>query len=225
MSLVDARWLVATAVVVASCGSPPPAAAPLLDATSHRMLLLGSFHFKLQAEGEAQHPPLVQDAEGDVRPPDVFAKADLHQGEVLLEVDLIVVGSAAYLKSFTGGWQQTSPGQLARYFDVSALFSPDAGLFAALPHTVSPATGKQGSISGHSTYQISGQLPADVVHRLLPLAAQVGTYPVQYWIDPTTNSLWQASLSGPLFDASHSSITFSFSAFDHPVTITPPALG
>jgi hypothetical protein len=222
---VKASWLVATAVVVASCGSPPPAAAPLLDATSHRMLGLHSFHFALRAEGEAQHPPLVQDAEGDVRPPDVSAKADLRQGEVLLEVDLIVVGSSAYLKSFTGGWQQTSPSQLAHYFDVSALFSADAGLFAALPHTVSPATGKQSSVSGHTTYQVSGQLPADVVHRLLPLAVPSGAYPVQYWIDPTTNSLWQASLSGPLFDASPSSITFSFSALDHPVTITPPALG
>jgi hypothetical protein len=222
---VKTSWLVATAVVVASCGSPPPAAAPLLDATSHRMLGLRSFHFALRSEGEAQHPPLVQDAEGDVRPPDVSAKANLRQGEVLLEVDLIVVGSAAYLKSFTGGWQQTSPSQLARYFDVSALFSADAGLFAALPHTVSPATGKQSSVSGHTTYQVSGQLPADVVHRLLPLAAPSGAYPVQYWIDPSTNSLWQASLHGSLFDASPSSITFIFSAFDHPVTITPPALG
>src|SRR6266849_5577976 len=154
--------------MVASCGSPPPTAAPLLDATSHRMLLLGSFHFKLQAEGEAQHPPLVQDAEGDVPPPDVFAKADLHQGEVLLEVDLIVVGSAAYLKSFTGGWQQTSPGQLARYFDVSALFSPDAGLFAALPHTVSPVMIKQPPISTHFPYPTLFQLHPPLVPGAAP---------------------------------------------------------
>lgn len=220
-----ARGLIAAILLLAGCGSPPPAAAPLLDATSHRMLALRSFHFSLQAQGEAQHPPLVQEAEGDVRPPNVGARATLRQGEVLLEVQLILVDGQAYLKSFTGGWQPASAADLARYFDVSSLFSTDAGLFAVLPHTSSPATGKQESLQGQATYQVSGQLPSDAVHRLLPLAAASGTYPVIYWIDPGSNTLWQARLSGPLFDMSRSTITFTFSAFDHPVTITPPALG
>jgi hypothetical protein len=222
---MSARWLLAAVVVLAGCGSPPPAAGPLLNAASHRMLGLRSFHFTLSAQGETQHPPLVQDAAGDVRPPDVTAKANLREGDVLLEVDLVIVSGHAYLKSFTGGWQETSPQQLARYFDVPALFDSQAGLFAVLPHTVSAVTGKQESVGGHAAYQVTGQLPADVVHRLLPLAADTGTDPVTYWIEPSSNSLWQARISGPLFDASSSSITFSFSGFDHSVTITPPALG
>jgi lipoprotein LprG len=222
---MSARCLVAAAVVLAGCGSPPPAAAPLLSAASHRMLGLHTFHFTLAAQGQAQHPPLVQDAEGDVRPPDVTAKANLREGDVLLEVDLIVVGAHAYLKSFTGGWQETNQQQLARYFDVSALFDPDAGLFAVLPQTQAAVTGKQDQVGGHATYQVTGQLPADAVHRLLPLAADTGADPVTYWIEPQTNTLWQARISGPLFDASLSSITFTFSGFDHPVTITPPAVG
>ncbi len=223
---MNARWLVATAVIVASCGSPPPAAAPLLVATSHRMLALSSFHFSLRAQGDDQHPPLVQDAEGDVRPPDIEARAELRQGEVLLEVDLIVVGSQAYLKSFTGGWQATSPDTLARYFDVSSLFSATTGLFVVLPQTVSPTTGKQESVDGHSTYQVSGQLPPAVVHRLLPLAADTGAYPVTYWIDPASHTLWQTRLAGPLFDPTHrSTVTLDFAHLDQPVTITAPALG
>lgn len=220
------RGLVVAAFLLASCGSPPPAAAPLLEATSHRMLALSSFHFTLQAAGDDQHPPLVQDAEGDVRPPDVEARANIRQGEVLLEVDLIVVGAQAYLKSFTGGWQATSPQALARYFDVSSLFSPATGLFAVLPQTISPTTGKQESVTGQPTYQVSGQLPSGVVHRLLPLAADTGAYPVTYWIDPATSTLWQARLAGPLFaPAYRSSITFDFAHLDRPVTIAAPTLG
>jgi hypothetical protein len=223
--MVTARCLLAAALVLAGCGSPPPAAQPLLDATSHRMLALHSFHFALQAQGDAQHPPLVQDAEGDVRPPNVEAKANIRQGQVLLEVDLILVDSRAYLKLFTGGWQPASSEELARYFDASSLFATDAGLFAVLPHTISPATGKQEAVGGHASYQVSGQLPSDAVHRLLPLADAAGTYPISCWIDPATDTLWQARLTGPLFDASRSTITFTFSSLDHPVTITPPAVG
>lgn len=220
------RALVTAVLMLAGCGSSPPAAVPLLQATSQRMLSLSSFHFTLKAQGDDQHPPLVQDAEGDVKPPNIQARADIRQGDVLLEVDLIVAGDQAYLKSFTGGWQATSPEQLARYFDVSSIFSPSTGLFAVLPQTASPSTGKQESVNGHSTYQVAGQLPPAVVHRLLPLAAESGAYPVTYWIDPTTKTLWRARLAGPLFDAQHrSSVTFEFAHLDQPVTITPPAVG
>jgi len=190
------------------------------------MLILGSFHFALKAQGDDQHPPLVQDAEGDVTPPNIQARADIRQGDVLLEVDLIVVGDQAYLKSFTGGWQLTSQQQLARYFDVSSIFSPSTGLFAVLPQTVSPSTGTQESVNGHSTYRVTGQLPPAVVHRLLSLASESGAFPVTYWIDPTTKTLWRIRLSGPLFDAQHqSSVMFEFAHLDQPVTITAPAVG
>jgi len=190
------------------------------------MSALRTFHFVVDVQGDPQLPPPLRDATGDARPPDLKATANVQRGQILLQVDLIVAGGRAYLKAFTGGWQPASPEALAQYFDAPALFDRSDGLFAALPQTTQAATGKQTRVESHAVYQLTGHLPAERVHRLLPLAAAVGDYTTTYWIETPGDILWRARISGPLFDASHvASMSFAFSHLDEPVTISSPPVG
>ncbi len=223
-----ARWrsaaLLACLLLLTACDSSAPDAAALLQRTSEHMKTLKGFHFLMEVQGDLGSVG-VQRAEGDAKPPDMHATIGLRHTQVLLEVEVILTGQDIYLKSFTGGWQRLTPQEVANFFDVHALFDPGNGLFGALPDTGQPARGKQETVSSHAAYVITGKLPAARVHRLLPVAREQGDYAATYWIESPGDTLWKASVSGNLFDASQSStITFTFSRHDQPVAVTPPAL-
>jgi lipoprotein LprG len=207
------------------CGSSPPDPAALVRQTSAHMNALHAYHFALAVAGFTGSAMPVRGAEGDARPPDLHARVQLAEGSVLLEVETIVVGGRVYLKSFTGGWQLLTSAEVAQFFDVQALFDPQIGLFSAMAATATVSDGGQVSISGHSTRMVTGRLDAARVHQLLPAARAEGQDTATYWIEPPS-TLWRASLRGPLFDPlKEATITFDFSAHDHPVTITPPPVG
>src|SRR5919205_2043309 len=188
------------AVGVSGCGTPPPEAATLLKQSSQRMLGLKGFHFDMKISGFTSTDVPVQSAQGSARPPDLQAKVNLKEGGILLEVEVIFAGSNTYLRSFTGGWQQLTPDQLAQFFDARTLFDPNAGLFAAMRDTSGPTRGNTESIGGRSTYPIDGKVSGARMHQLLSLIRDQGTYRVTYWIEAQTGDLWRARLNGTLFD-------------------------
>lgn len=209
-----------------ACGSAPPEPGPLLQGTSQHMTAVKSFHFVMEVQGDEGHPPPVQDAEGDAQPPDLKARASLRQGQVLVEINLIFSQRQVYLKSFTGGWQQVTPDAVSQFFDLPALFDKESGLFAVLPDTLQSRIGKQETVNAHSTYPVTGRLPAHRVHRLLPLALDQGEYAVSYWIQSSATTLWRARIAGTLFDPKRTAtVTFTFSRLDEPVSITSPPVG
>lgn len=223
------RILSAGVVVIlglSACGSPPPNATTLLRQSSQRMLGLKGFHFQLNISGATGSDEPVQSAQGDAHVPDLHAKVNLVEGGVLLEVEVIFAANNIYLKSFTGGWQQLTPEQIAAFFDARTLFDPQSGLFAAMRDTTAPYTGKVETVNGHDTYPIDGVVAATRVHQLLTLIRDQGSYHVTYWIENSTADLWRARLTGDLFDPSKSAtITFDFSNHDHAISISPPPLG
>ncbi len=210
-------------MLAAGCGAPPPEAASLLQRASQHMIALRSFHFAVQVQGDESSPPPLHDADGDARPPDLKARANLRQGQVLLETNVIFVGGRAYLKAFTGGWQEVSAGALAQYVNLPGLFDPRTGLFQALLETERPSTGRQETVDSHKTFMVTGRLPAQRVHRLLPLALEAGDFTAAYWIEAGSDTLWKARIDGKVFSAQHdAAITFTFSRVDEPISITPP---
>lgn len=222
--------LVAASLAVAfgltACGSPPPDASTLLKQSSERMLNLKGFHFQMTITGFSSPSVPVQSAVGDARPPDLQAKANLKEGGLLLEVQVIFAQGGVYLKAFTGGFQKLTDQELAQIFDARALFDPTAGLFAAMRDTTTPVVGKTETINGHDTYPVDGVVSGGRMHELLTPIRPDSSYHVTYWIESDNADLWRARLSGDLFDASKSStITFDFSNHDHPVSISPPPLG
>lgn len=214
------------AVGLAACGSSPPDAATLLKQSSQRMANLKGFHFQMAVSGYTGTALPVQNAAGDAHPPDLRANANLKEGGLLLEVQVIFAGGGIYLKSFTGGWQQLSEADLAQFFDARTLFDPKAGLFAAMRDTTAPNRGGVEQIAGHDTYPIDGVVAASRIHQLLNPAREQGSYHVTYWIAADHANLWRARVRGNLFDASQTStITFDFSKHDQPVTVTAPPVG
>jgi lipoprotein LprG len=213
-------------VLLNACGAAPPDAVSLLKASSQHMVGLKGFHFQMQIAGFTGSGVPVQSAAGDAHPPSLQAKVDLKQGGVLLEVEVIFAGGHIYLKSFTGGWQQLTPAEIAQFFDASALFDPTSGLFAAMQDTQSPARHKSETINGHDTYPVAGTVSATRMHQLLSLIRDQGSYQATYWIENPSDNLWRARLTGKLFDATQdATITFDFSNHDHPVSVTAPPLG
>jgi hypothetical protein len=209
-----------------ACGPPPPDATTLLTQSSQRMLHLKGFHFQMQISGFTGTGEPVQNAQGDAHPPDLHARVNLKEGSILLEVEVVFATGNIYLKSFTGGWQQLTAGQVSQFFDARTLFDPQAGLFAAMPATTSPSRGNTEKIGSHDTYPVAGQVSAARMHQLLTLIRDQGSYRATYWIDGSDSNLWRARLTGNLFDASNAAtITFDFSNHDHPVSVTPPPLG
>jgi len=213
-------------VGLSACGTSPPDAATLLKQSSQRMLGLKGFHFQMQVSGFSGTGEPVQSAQGDAHPPNLQARVNLKEGDILLEVAVIFASGNIYLKSFTGGWQQLTADQVAQFFDARALFDPQTGLFAAMRDTTSISRGNSERVDGHDTFPVDGQLTGARVHELLTLIRDQGAYRATYWIESPGNDLWRARLTGNLFEASQpASITFDFSNHDHPVSVTPPPLG
>lgn len=215
----------AVVLAVTACGPSPPDATTLLKQSSQQMLQLKGFHFQMKITGTTTGEP-VQSAQGDAHPPDLHARVNLKEGTILLEVEVVFATGNIYLKSFTGGWQQLTPDQVAQFFDARALFDPQTGLFAAMIDTTSPTRGNSEKIDGHDTYPVDGQVSGARVHQLLTLIRDQGSYRATYWVEGQGSNLWRARLTGKLFDAANdATITFDFSNHDHPVSVTPPPLG
>lgn len=213
-------------LVFSACGSPPPSATTLLRQSSARMIALRGFHFEMTVSGYTDTSVPVQSASGDAHLPNLRASANLEEGGLLLEIEVIYASGGTYLKSFTGGWQRLSGQQLAQFFDPSALFDRNSGLFAVMRQTQSPMRGSVESVSGHDTYPVSGTLPGTRLHQLLDLISSAGTDHVTYWIESDNGDLWRTSVSGNLFSPSHAStVRFNFSNHDQAVFVTPPAVG
>lgn len=209
-----------------ACGSPPPSAPALLRQSSQRMIALKGFHFQMSVSGYTGSALPVQNANGDAHPPDLRADANLKEGGLLLGIQVIYASGGTYLKSFTGGWQRLTGQQLAQFFDPSALFDPNTGLFAAMQDTTAPVLGKIETVNGHDTYPVDGVIDAGRIHQLLPAVLSQGSFHVTYWIESDHADLWRARITGDLFDPSRSStVTFDFSNHDQTVSITPPPVG
>src|SRR5947208_9161582 len=142
----------AIVISLSACGTPPPDATTLLKQSSQRMLGLKGFHFQMQISGFTGPDVPVQSAQGDAHPPALHARVNLKEGGILLEVEVIFAAGNIYLKSFTGGWQQLTPDQVAQFFDASTLFDPQSGLFAAMRDTTSLSRGNSEKISGPDPY-------------------------------------------------------------------------
>jgi lipoprotein LprG len=225
-SRLSACAVVMVAGALAACGSPPPAAQPLLQQSSDRMAHLHGFHFRMAITGYAGSGEPVQAAEGDAHPPDLHARVDLREAGFLVEVEVIFSGRSIYLKSLTGGWQRLTPAEVGQFFDARTLFDPQVGLFAAMRDTQSPSLGKQETVDSHDTYPVTGSVAASRIHQLLTLIRDQGSYHATYWIESPASTLWRAQLTGNLFDpARAATVTFDFSNHDQPISITAPPLG
>jgi lipoprotein LprG len=208
--------VLAVLALVSACSSSGgaaelPAGPDLMKKASEAMKTVKSAAFSISTEGKPKVPLKKADgrltAGGDA---DGTITIDILGN--LQEVTFALVGDTVHFKGPTGGFQKMTRQQLAQFYDPSVILEPTKGIANLLASATDPRV--EGVESG--SYRVATTFSGQVVGQIVPGVTQGVNGTV--WIDQATSRLTKASL--PLQGGT---VTVSFSDYDAPVTITPPA--
>lgn len=209
--VIVAVLALASACSSAGGGAELPAGPDLMKKASEAMKAVKSAGFSIATEGKPNVP--VKKADGRLT---AEGNADgtitLDVLGTLQEVNFALVGDTVHFKGPTGGFQKMTRAQLAQFYDPSVILEPTKGIAQLLAQATDP---KVEAVESGS-YRVATTFPGDVVGQIIPGVTQGVNGKV--WLDQATSRLTRASL--PLKDGT---VTVSFSDYDAPVTITPPA--
>ncbi|MCK2218073.1 LppX_LprAFG lipoprotein [Actinomadura sp. ATCC 31491] len=205
--------LALTSACSSAGGSGPelPSGPDLMKKAAEAMKTVKSASFSIATEGKPNVP--LQKADGRLTA-DGNADGTLTIAILgnLQEVTFALVGDTVHFKGPTGGFQKMTRQQLAQFYDPSVILEPTKGIAKLLSSATNPKV--EGVEDG--AYRVATTFPATVVKDIVPGVTQDVNGKV--WIDQATGRLTRASL--PLQGGT---VTVSFSDYDAPVTITPPA--
>ncbi|TDD22211.1 LppX_LprAFG lipoprotein [Nonomuraea diastatica] len=208
--------IVAVLALAAACSSGGdagelPAGPELMTKASEAMKAVKSATFSIATEGEPKVP--VKKADGRLTAAgDADGTITLDVLGTLQEVSFALVGETVHFKGPTGGFQKMTRQQLAQFYDPSVILEPTKGIAQLLASATDPKV--EGVENG--AYRVATTFPGQVVGQIVPGVTQGVTGKV--WLDQASSRLTRASL--PLQGGT---VTVSFSDYDAPVTITPPA--
>ncbi|TDD39916.1 LppX_LprAFG lipoprotein [Nonomuraea terrae] len=210
--------IVAVLALTAACssggaGEELPAGPELMKKASEAMKAVKTAGFSIATEGEPNVP--VKTADGRLTAQgDADGTITLEVLGTLQELTFTVVGDTVHFKGPTGGFQKMTREQLAQVYDPSVILEPTKGIAQLLASATGP---KVEGVEGES-YRVAATFPGQVLGQIVPGVTEGvnGTL----WIDRATSRLAKAGI--PLRGGT---VTVSFSDYDAPVTITPPAAG
>lgn len=210
-ALVVLIFLAVSACSGGGGGAALPDGPGLMKKAAEAMRTVKSATFSIATDGKPKVP--VKKADGRLT-----AKGDA-DGTItidvlgnLQEITFAVVGDTVHFKGPTGGFQKMTRKDLAQLYDPSLILDPAKGIANLLSTATDPQV--QGEEDG--AYKVATTFPGQVVGTLVPGVTQGVNG--QVWIDKASSRLTKVNL--PLQDGS---VTVSFSDYDAPVTITPPA--
>ncbi|MFI7634530.1 LppX_LprAFG lipoprotein [Nonomuraea sp. NPDC049400] len=208
--------IVAVLALVSACSSGGGDALPdgpgLMKKAAEAMKGVKSASFSIATEGKPKVP--VKKADGRLTAAGDADGTITIEVLGLQEISFVVVGDTVHFKGPTGGFQKMTRQQLAQIYDPSVILEPTKGIAQLLASATDP---KVEALEGDS-YRVATTLPGQVLGQIVPGVSQGVN--AQVWLDKATSRLTKASL--PLQDGT---VTVSFSDYDAPVTITPPAAG
>lgn len=194
-------------------GDELPAGPDLMKKAAEAMKAVKSAGFSIATEGEPKVP--VRKADGRLTAAgDADGTITIDILGTLQEVSFSLVGDTVHFKGPTGGFQKMTRQQLAQFYDPSVILDPAKGIAQLLTSVTDP---KVEALEG-DTYRVATTFPAQVLGQIIPGVQQGVNGTV--WLDKATSRLTKVSL--PL---QNGTVTVSFSDYDAPVTITPPAAG
>ncbi|TMR09642.1 LppX_LprAFG lipoprotein [Nonomuraea turkmeniaca] len=211
--LIVAVLALAPACSSSGGGAELPAGPDLMKKASEAMKTVKSATFSIATEGKPKVP--VKKADGRLTAAgDADGTITIDILGSLQEVTFALIGDTVHFKGPTGGFQKMTRQQLAQFYDPSVILEPTKGIASLLSAATDP---KVEGVEGGS-YRVATTFPGQVVGQIVPGVTQGVNGKV--WVDQATSRLTKASL--PLQDGT---VTVSFSDYDAPVTITPPAAG
>ncbi|MEO3867274.1 LppX_LprAFG lipoprotein [Nonomuraea sp. B12E4] len=207
--------IVAALALVSACssdaGTELPAGPDLMRKAAAAMQAVKSASFSISTEGRPQVP--VKKAEGRLTATgDADGTITIDILGTSQEISFAVVGETVHFKGVTGGFQQMTREQLAQFYDPSVILEPTKGISQLLTSGTDP---KVEAVEDGS-YRVATTFPGQAVGPIIP--GVTTSVNAKIWVDQATSRLTKASL--PL---QKGTVMVSFSEYDAPVTITPPA--
>lgn len=210
--------VLAVLALVSACssgggGTELPAGPDLMKKAAEAMKTVKSASFSIATDGKPNVP--VKKADGRLTAAgDADGTITLDILGTLQEVTFALIGDTVHFKGPTGGFQKMTRQQLAQFYDPSVILEPTKGIAQLLSSATDPKV--EGVEDG--SYRVATTFPGHVVGQIVPGVTQGVNGKV--WLDQASSRLTKASL--PL---QNGTVTVSFSDYDAPITITPPAAG
>ena len=215
--------------LVAGCGAgePEETADQLLARAKTTLDEADSLHFVLTSEGAPTTGTALVGGEGDVaRPASFEGTLQVLAAGGALDLAVVSVDGTVYAQlPFTTGYSVVDPAQFG-FGDPGALLDPDTGISQLLEQADSAELGEERRVDGEVVREVTGQIPGDVVDRLL--TSQDPDQPVQarFSIAAADAELRRAELTGPFFSAEDdATYVVELSDYGADVEITAPPPG
>lgn len=227
---VAPRVLAVAAVVaaLAGCGSSPqnqPDARALLRQAKQTIDATPSLHFTLGSSGAQGSGTVIKSGEGDAHRPDGFTGSlVVMQSGFTVRVGIVSLGGVFSVKlPFATRYVPTNPSTYG-FGDPATLLDPDKGLSSLLVLATSAGVGSRDRLQGEELDEVDVTLPGDRVAALLTSADKSQPVTGRIGIAVGTHQIRRVVLTGPFFDATHTSTyTLVLDNYGENVSITPPA--
>ena len=198
-----------------------PAADTLLREAATAMRAVESVRMTIEITGKPGGVPLRR-VEGQLaKAGNATGKVQLDQAGTLSELEFVVIGSTAYIKGPTGGWQSVPLAVASTVYDPSAILDPQRGI-AKLIETASGAEAEaREEVGGVDTYRVAASFGSTVIAALVP-GYGVGASG-QLWIGTENKLPVQIKLQMPATEAGEAStVTVKLSDYNAPANISAP---
>ncbi|WP_030144607.1 LppX_LprAFG lipoprotein [Glycomyces sp. NRRL B-16210] len=213
--LVGAVALGGLALLAACSGGEAPPADDVIPDAAAAMAEVQSVRFDLAVDGSVDGLS-VKAADGVVTADgDAEGTGTITVFGAAVEIEYVIVGEDAYVKGFTGGFQQIPVGDDMLPYNPTILLAPDQGIAALLEAVDSAEPQDAEKVDGTDAYRYEIVFDPEVFGRFIPAEGDWNTATV--WFDQETSRVLKAE-----FAHDGATVTIHLSDYDEPVTIEAP---
>ncbi len=217
MRLMPLAATALAALALAACSGAeesPPADETLPDAAA-AMAEVANVRFSLAVDGEVEGLAIaaadgVVTSGGEAEGTGVITAMGMD-----VEVSYVIVGEDAYVKGFTGGYQQIPVGDDMLPYDPTVLLSPDRGVAALLEAYESAEPQESEKVDGVDAYRYEVVFDPVAFAEFIPAQGEWNTATV--WFDQETSRVVKAE-----FEQGGATVTLAFDDYDDSVDIEAP---
>lgn len=206
----------ALVLLTAACtGEESPPADDVIPAAAAAMAEVESVRFDLTVDGSVEGLS-VKAADGVVTADgSAEGTGTITAFGVDVEVEYVIIGEDAYVKGFTGGFQQIPVGDDMLPYDPTILLAPDRGIAALLEAVDSAEPQEAEKVDGVDAYRYEVVFDPAVFGEFIPAEGDWNTATV--WFDQETARVVKAE-----FSQGDATVALHLSDYDEPVTVEAP---
>ena len=156
----------------AKSGGDLPAADGLLRESATAMQAVETVKFTIEITGKPGGVPLRKVDGQLAKAGNAKGKVQLDQAGTLSELEYVVVGTTAYIKGPTGGWQSVPLSVASTVYDPSAILDPQRGISKLLETASGGHTEAREEAGGVDAYRVAASLARRWWARSCPASAR-----------------------------------------------------